>query len=120
MKKLTALLLICTLTWLLSGCNEYRFAESSDDNILIAYGGADYTCIAVEECEYTYESSDMKYLFSYEYGAFLDMGEAYNVYRHKDDEKPEYLFVVPKPSVRDMIAYAFVLKIQEAPEESGS
>ena len=118
MKKLTALLLIFALIWLFSGCNEYRFAESSDDTIFLSYGGYEYTCISVEECEYEFESSDMEYLFSYEYGAFLDMGEAYNVYRHKDDEKPEYLFVVPKPSVRDVVACAFVLKIQEAPEES--
>jgi hypothetical protein len=112
MKKTVALLLACAVALAFSGCsNDFEFADYPDDNITLTYEDNEYVCITVDNCPYAYDSGDMVYLFSLESGEFNDMNPAYNVYRHEDDEKPEYLFVVPKPSIRDMTPFAFVLKL---------
>ncbi len=112
-------LLCVTAALLFSGCsNEYEFADYPDNGITLTYEERTYSCISVQDCPYAFEEEDMVLLLTEEYGEFNDMGEAYRVYRHRDDETPKYLFVVPKPSMRDMIAVAFVLKLQDMAETS--
>jgi hypothetical protein len=66
-----------------------------DGRFGLSYNGSEYTCISEEDCDYTYDSRDMVYLFSLDYGQFSGMGDTYDVYRHIDDEDAAYLFVIP-------------------------
>ena len=111
MKKILTLLLFVMLLFL-NGCsNDYEFADWPDDGLTLDYQNNTYACVSAEDCIYSYNSSDMVFLYSIEYGDFHDKGEAYNVYRHADDDKQSYLFAIPKPSIRDATPYAYVLKI---------
>jgi hypothetical protein len=114
MKKIMLAALAGLVLALLCGCNDFAFMDVSDGRVTLTYQDREYACIASQDCGYDYDSSDMVYLFSVEYGEFNDKGEAYNVYRHTDDETPVYLFIIPKPSIRDATPYAFVLKATDS------
>jgi len=114
MRKVFLAVLACVLVLLSAGCNDFKFADWSDDDLSLTYMGNDYTSIATQSCEYSYDSSKMVFLFSIDYGEFNDMGESYNVYRHSDDDTPVYLFVIPQPSIRDATPLAYILKIKDS------
>ncbi len=113
MKKAVALLGTIILMLVLAGCsNEFKFSDQQSD-VSWTYEDRVYRSIDMSDCAYEYNEDQMKYLFSVKSGEFDDMSPSYRVYKHKDDEETTYLFVIPKPSIRDMVPYAFVLKVEE-------
>ncbi len=110
MKRAIALLGAMLFAFALAGCSsDFQFSDQYEA-VSLTYDDNSYSSIPAEDCEYAYDEGQMTYLYSIAHGDLQGMGESYDVYRHREDEAATYLFVVPKPSVRDMTPYAFVLK----------